>query len=140
MAKSREWQTLRQKIAQGVPFEDALEQTGIPLEEYQAAAKERLDLQDLDDVQLLEASGYALHTALHTLTEIANSGARDKDDRDSDVSAAKALLDFAYKSRKLLGVGVRSGRAGTTTPQHGFNPDLFDLMGPWKSLRDPTKQ
>ena len=149
--KKREWQLLLAKIDRGVSLEDALEQTGIPLEEFEAHLQERMKSNAVDDALLHVTAGYAMGLGVKILTEIAQAGPRYAEmEREgnstrtttpisTDLDAAKALVAFGLKARSLTAPPKVAKAAGNDPAQRG-PIDLWDAasLGPWKDLKNPN--
>jgi len=145
---------LVQKIERGVTLENALEQTGIPLEEFEEHLAERMKFGKVDDALLHVTAGYAIGLGVKILSEIAQAGPRYEDTVreaeggssthkpiSTDLDAAKALVAFGLKARALTAPPKLRGGGGKDPVQPGPK-DLWDAaqLGPWKDLKDPAGQ
>lgn len=148
----RDWQGLESKLAKGKSLEQASIEMGIPIEEAQQHAKEKLGHTILDDLTLHLAAGKALQVGLEQLQRIAEAGplkvkwsegrgegiSQSETIAATDLDAAKALVRFSLDVRKILG---DKGRTSEKTKGSGPK-DLFDFStnetegtlqsGPWK--------
>jgi hypothetical protein len=151
--KKREWQLLVQKIDRGVTLEDALEQTGIPFDEFEAHLAERMKAGAVDDAMLHVTAGFAIGVGVRILSKIADAGPRYEEiEREgtssrtmkplsTDLDAAKALLAFGLKARTMTAVS-KLRKEGGATGSVKVQVDLWDSanLGPWKELKDPSAQ
>ncbi len=150
----REWQSLVAKVERGVSLEEALEQTGIPLEDFEAHLAERMKLGAVDDALLHFTALYAIKVGVNTLTKIALDGPRyAESSRDgavtntltpisSDLEAAKALVAFGIKARGMIAFSTQPNPGSSKDGPNDLKKDLWDFaaIGPWKDLKNPADQ
>lgn len=147
----REWQILVRKVERGVTLEDALEQSGIPQEEFEDHIKERMALGTLDDALLQLTASHAIKVGVQKLVEIAGEGPRYSETRregdsvttttpiSTDLDAAKALVAFGLKTKSMAQVAALKTIAAKGGKAEELPPDLWDVakLGPWDKLRNP---
>lgn len=143
-----------QKIERGVSLEDALEQTGIPIEEFEAHLKVRMQFGAVDDAMLNFTAMFAIKTGVNKLADIVAEGPRMKTKEiqgdvmivnepiSTDLEAAKALVAFGLKAKAMISAKLLRSSNDSGEKGRVIQPDLWDIkaLGPWKNLKNPAEQ
>lgn len=132
MAQERDWQSLESKLSRGLLLEQAVLETGIPLEEAKKWLEERRKNGEFDDSTLRIVAAEALYHGLEKLIKLANADKRISSEsfgesgstsfESVDLQAARTLVKTALDLTKIL---KSNKKADNEKPS--VAPDLFDI-------------